>query len=190
MRKFDTGATRDTDDGKFDLEGFLCPLALERYAQYMHKHRKQADGKIRASDNWQRGLPIAECIKSMFRHFVDLWKLNRGYAAVDQKDGHYVSMEEACCAMIFNNFSILSTLEKENKNLIQPKHDLPKLFTEDQRPAWERAKDGDSIPCNAPSTSPNSPSVYDRPMDRDSIECASTPPFEKLNPPTQHGGAE
>ena len=41
MRKFETGATRNLDDGKFDFDGFLSPLTLKRFAEYMHKHRKQ-----------------------------------------------------------------------------------------------------------------------------------------------------
>lgn len=113
MREFDTGATRDTDEDKLDYEAFLSPLALERYAQYLHKHRRQADGKMRDSDNWQKGLPIKECVKSMFRHFVDLWRLNRGYCTEDIKDGHFISIEEACCAIIFNAFAILHEKEKE-----------------------------------------------------------------------------
>ena len=33
MRKFDTGATRDTVEGKFDFEGFLSQAVLNRYAE-------------------------------------------------------------------------------------------------------------------------------------------------------------
>lgn len=149
MREFDTGATRDTDEGKFDYEGFLCPLALERYAAYMHAHRKQADGNMRDSDNWQRGLPVKECVKSMFRHFVDLWKLNRNYAVVDQKDDGYIDMEETCCAIIFNAFSILSTKQKEK---LQIPEIIPQRVDLEE---WKNAKDGDSVRCVcAPSTFP------------------------------------
>ena len=52
MRTFDTGATRDTDSDKLDFDGFLSPLALEAFAEYMHRHRQVADGSLRASDNW------------------------------------------------------------------------------------------------------------------------------------------
>ena len=52
MRKFDTGATRNNDETRLDYEGFLSPLVLERFAQYIHKNRVQDDGTIRASDNW------------------------------------------------------------------------------------------------------------------------------------------
>lgn len=43
-------ATRDLDEEKIDYEGFLSPIVLERYAQYMHKHRNTANG-LRESDN-------------------------------------------------------------------------------------------------------------------------------------------
>lgn len=69
IRTFDTGATRDTDEGKLDFEGFLSPLALERFAEYMNKHRQQSDGSLRDSDNWQKGIPVKQYMKSMWRHF-------------------------------------------------------------------------------------------------------------------------
>ena len=69
MRKFDSGATRDIVEDKFDFEGFLSPLVLNRYAEYMNKHRKQSDGNLRDSDNWQKGIPMKVYMKSGFRHF-------------------------------------------------------------------------------------------------------------------------
>ena len=95
IRQFGTGATRDTDEGKYDYEGFLSPLVIERYGQYMNKHRKQSDGNLRDSDNWQRGIPKQAYIKSGWRHFIDWWKEHRG---IPTKDG----IEEALCALLFN----------------------------------------------------------------------------------------
>jgi len=95
-RTFDTGAIRDTDVNKPDYEGFLSPLVIERYGQFMMSHQKQADGSIRASDNWQKGVPKDVYIKSGFRHFMDWWKFHRGDRW--QKD----TMEEALCALMFN----------------------------------------------------------------------------------------
>lgn len=97
MRTFETGATRDSDSEKYDYEGFLSPAVLERFAEYMHKHRQQADGKLRDSDNWQKGIPLVAYMKSMFRHFMDLWKLHRGLPV-----GPGVDAEDTCCAMLFN----------------------------------------------------------------------------------------
>ena len=72
MRKFNTGATRDVDNDKLDFEGFLSPTVLIRYAEYMHTHRKQSDGALRDSDNWQKGIPKEVYMKSMWRHFMDV----------------------------------------------------------------------------------------------------------------------
>ena len=124
MRTFDTGATRDTDDYKFDYEGFFSPLAVQRYAEYMHSHRKQADGKLRDSDNWQRGIPLTAYIKSLFRHFIDLWCIHRGHAVKDRRDSHEVTREEALCAIIFNSFGYLHEIEKQKAADLNPFDDL------------------------------------------------------------------
>jgi hypothetical protein len=100
LREFDTGATRDTESGKLDYEGFLSPLTLKRYAEYMHSHRTQADGSLRDSDNWQKGIPIDAYMKSMFRHLMDLWHLHRGHVTEDNHG--QVTTEDALCAIIFN----------------------------------------------------------------------------------------
>lgn len=107
MRAFATGATRNVDDNKLDYEGFLSPIALEAYAQYLHKHRIQADGKLRSSDNWQLGIPRDVYIKSLFRHFVDVWKLHRGHACDS-------TMVDALSAVLFNANGYLHELMKEN----------------------------------------------------------------------------
>jgi hypothetical protein len=105
IRTFETGATRDTDQGKYDYEGFLSPAVLERYAEYMHRHRKQSDGSLRDSDNWQKGIPKEQYMKSMFRHFLDVWKLHRGGIAV--VDGNQIDIDEALCAVLFNAMGYL-----------------------------------------------------------------------------------
>lgn len=114
MRTFDTGATRDVDETKFDYEGFLSPLVLARFAEYMHKHRVQADGKLRDSDNWQKGMPLNVYMKSAWRHFFDWWLEHRRGAVV----GCDVT-EEAICALIFNAQGYLHALlvEREAKRV-------------------------------------------------------------------------
>ena len=47
MREFESGATRDTDDGKLSYAKCLSPAVLRRYLEYMDEHRKQADGQMR-----------------------------------------------------------------------------------------------------------------------------------------------
>lgn len=95
VRKFDTGATRDTDSGKFDYEGFMSPLVVKRFGEYMDKHRVLPDGTLRASDNWQKGIPLDVYMKSGFRHFMDWWLDHRGLP-VD------ADVEDALCALMFN----------------------------------------------------------------------------------------
>src|SRR5579863_9992499 len=58
VRKFESGATRNSDADRIDPEGFLSPLVIERYCEYLHKHRFLENGLIRESDNWQQGIPL------------------------------------------------------------------------------------------------------------------------------------
>jgi len=106
IREFDTGATRDTNEDKLDFEGFISVLVTYRFAEYMHIHRKQSDGNLRDSDNWQKGIPKNVYMKSMWRHFVDLWLEHRGY---ESRDG----IEEALCALKFNVDGYLHEILKE-----------------------------------------------------------------------------
>jgi hypothetical protein len=107
-RTFDTGATRDLDDGKYDYEAFLSPLVIEAFGRYMHRKRKMPDGSLRAGDNWQKGIPLDSYMKSGWRHFMDWWgdhRLNRSEV-----------VEEALCALMFNVMGYLHThLKAEGK---------------------------------------------------------------------------
>jgi hypothetical protein len=107
MRTFQTGATRDTDSGKLDYEGFLSPQALVAFAEYMHKNRIQSDGSLRSSDNWQKGIPQDEYIKSAWRHFMAWWGAHR-----DKRQDR-----EAICGLLFNAMGYL------HESIVQGKHD-------------------------------------------------------------------
>lgn len=111
IRRFDTGATRDTETGKYDYEGFLSPLMLRRFGEYMHEHRVQPDGSLRDSDNWQRGIPLDAYMKSMLRHVFDVWALHRGYDVTDFSSKP-VAMEDALCGALFNVQGYLHELLK------------------------------------------------------------------------------
>lgn len=110
VRKFDTGATRSQDAGRDDPEGYLSPLVLDRYNEYMTKHRQQPDGSVRASDNWQRGMPLDTYMKGAWRHFLHLWTRHRGYPVRDP--GAAVNNEEDLCALLFNVQGYLHELIK------------------------------------------------------------------------------
>jgi len=116
MRTFDTGATRDIDVDKNDYEGFLSPLVIECFGDYMTLHRKQADGSLRDSDNWQKGIPLSVYIKSMWRHFLDVWFIHRGHKRFDKRDGHEITMREALCALLFNVQGYLHEYLKVKRN--------------------------------------------------------------------------
>jgi hypothetical protein len=110
VRQFDTGATRSADAGRYDPEGFLSPIAIERYCQYMAKNQIQPDGSTRSSDNWQKGLPIASYVKGMWRHFLHLWTRHRGYEVQDAKAA--ADLEEDLCALLFNVQGMLHEVVK------------------------------------------------------------------------------
>lgn len=114
MREFGTGATRDTVEGKLDYEGFFSPAVLQRYAQYLHKHRTQSDGNLRDSDNWQKGIPIETYMKSKVRHGMYTWLIHRGFPAIDEK-GEIADLEESLCAEIFNAMGYLFELLKDKQ---------------------------------------------------------------------------
>lgn len=110
VRKFDSGATRDTAQDKLDYEGFLNPMVLRHFAEYMHQHRKQSDGSLRDSDNWQKGIPVDVYMKSMTRHFMDLWISRRGGGSID--------FELECLdALMFNVQGMMLELLKERERI-------------------------------------------------------------------------
>lgn len=118
LRVFETGATRDTEEGKLDYEGFLNPQVLERFAQFMHEHRLQRDGSVRDSDNWQNGMPLAVYMKSLLRHVFELWTHHRRRLAVSSLlsgvrldlDGIEATKKaelDAACAILFNTMGYM-----------------------------------------------------------------------------------
>jgi hypothetical protein len=115
VRTFETGATRNSDTGKFDYEGFLSPLVIEEFGRFMHKHRVRGDGTLRDSDNWQKGIPRDAYMKSAWRHFMAWWKMHRGHKAFDEK-GNPVDFREEICALMFNAMGYLHELIKAEQN--------------------------------------------------------------------------
>ncbi len=113
MRTNSTGATRNGKQHKFEYQGFLSASVLHRFAEYMHKNRIQADGSVRDSDNWKKGMPQQWYSDSLFRHAIELQRaVERGDNGIiernpDPKNPNmvvetYLSLEDALCAVIFN----------------------------------------------------------------------------------------
>lgn len=94
-RVFESGASRNSDEGKLDFEGFLSPTVLEAYSEYMNKNTYLEDGSRRDSDNWQKGMPKDAYMKSMWRHFMDVWKDHRNIPTKEDS-------VENLCALMFN----------------------------------------------------------------------------------------
>lgn len=107
IQTFETGATRESTLDKIDYEGFLSPLVLERYGEYMHKNRFLKDGSIRDSDNWQKGMPLSVYIKSLFRHFMAVWKYHRYLRGNTNATS---AVEDDLCGIFFNTQGYLHTI--------------------------------------------------------------------------------
>lgn len=114
MRKFDSGAIRDTEDGKYDFEGCLDPAVLREFAGYMYRHSFLPDGTRRSADNWQKGFGLDVLMKSLMRHVMDLWLLHRGHPVTRPEDGHVVTVPDALGGLFFNTQGYWSEYLKEN----------------------------------------------------------------------------
>lgn len=114
LRGFSTGATRDTAEGKLDFEGFLSPLVLHTFALHMMYHQKDSAGGVRDSDNWQKGIPNATYMKSMWRHFFDVWANHRRALPVRKE-----RIIRALCALLFNVQGYLHEYLKANPEALK-----------------------------------------------------------------------
>lgn len=124
IREFATGATRDQNANKYDFGGFTCPLVLERFAEYMHKHRLLPDGTLRAADNWKKGIPLAAYAESEWRHHLDFQKAHQGLPAPD--------IEDSICALIFNLQGYLHERLKAKPPAGVVAHDVAAAFLRDR----------------------------------------------------------
>ena len=112
VRTFSTGATRDLDDTKHDPEGFYTPRVITRFCKYMTKNRHLADGTVRDSDNWQKGIPREVYMKSLWRHFLATWGEHRRHHEADPLYSQD-RLEEDLCGVLFNTQGMLDTILKE-----------------------------------------------------------------------------
>ena len=113
LRTFNTGATRNSGKERLDPFGFISPEALYRFSQYMHKHRLQSDGNLRDSDNWKKGMPKDEYVRSFIRHAMDFWLVTSG--GKPRYDEAVDDPVEIACAIMFNIQGYLhESLREEN----------------------------------------------------------------------------
>lgn len=106
MRKFSTGATRDSNKGKLEFARFLCPNVIKSFGKYMDKNRIQSDGKLRDPDNWKKGMDKQSYMDSMWRHLHDVWLNHEGFDAREDKI-------TALNGLLFN---VMGYLHEELKN--------------------------------------------------------------------------
>lgn len=106
IRKFETGAIRDTNEGKYEYARHLDSRTLRRYIAYMHAHRNLPDGSVRAPDNWKAGMGDTY-VDSGFRHWMDVWEIEQYGSATDHRTGKPIDLEEALCGALFNCFGKL-----------------------------------------------------------------------------------
>lgn len=155
IRTFETGATRDTDNDKIDPEGFLSSLVIHRYCEYMMKHRLQPDGSIRASDNWQKGIPLGVYMKSAWRHFLEMWHCHRQ----DHPDQEV--LEDAICGVMFNVMGYLHEQLKargyQHRSLLTPINSCTCPVTCDCRHYPTVASNLCPVHNDKPEPSPNCP---------------------------------
>jgi hypothetical protein len=98
MRNYETGATRNSDEGKMQYARIFDPGVERAFAEYMESQRVQADGKVRDPDNWKKGIPIQDYLDSQRRHWHDVWAL-----LSDRKDlAEEKDLVTALCALKFN----------------------------------------------------------------------------------------
>lgn len=109
IRTFESGATRNTDANRIDPEAFMSPAVLELFSNYMNRNRTQADGSIRDGDNWQKGIPRTAYMKSMWRHFLDVWKNHRGLSTPEDQLTNLMGL-------MFNVMGYAYELLQENGN--------------------------------------------------------------------------
>ena len=113
LRTFATGATRSADAGRYDPEGYLSPIVLERFCEYMQAHQVQPDGRVRPGDNWQKGIPPETYMKGMARHFLHLWTRMRGFQVRDAAAA--ADVEADLCALLFNVQGLVFEILKERR---------------------------------------------------------------------------
>jgi hypothetical protein len=108
VRQFASGATRDTDQGKLNYRGFENPFVTKRFAEFMHRNRKQSDGSLRAADNWQKGITREAYMESLERHFNEAKQMHESEAGRNPEfwgEKAETSSEvflDTLCAIVFN----------------------------------------------------------------------------------------
>lgn len=82
LSQFESGAVRDTQEGKPNFLECMSPFAMWRYGLYMKKSADKYGG-----DNWTKGIPMESYLASLERHLLKL-KMEFKYDHVMEDTGH------------------------------------------------------------------------------------------------------
>ena len=102
-RTFNSGAKRDSNEGKENYSVNVSALALRRYAQYM-----TGKANLYGEGNYLKGIPSKECLESLLRH------INK--YLIEKQTGIVVEDSDHLSACIFNIFCIMHNEENEKEN--------------------------------------------------------------------------
>lgn len=100
MRKFKSGAVRDSLDGKEDYIETISWTALKRYAQYMTSKKEKY-----GAGNFKKGIDIESYEGSLVRHL-------QKYLQNKYENGNVEVAEDHLSAMTFNIFGIMHEEEQ------------------------------------------------------------------------------
>lgn len=107
ITKFNTGAIRDSQEGKEDYTETISWTGLKRYAQYLTEKKSKYGG-----GNFKKGIPIDNYEQSMLRHV-------QKYMANKHENGNVEKDQDHLSAILFNVFGIIHEEERvknESKN--------------------------------------------------------------------------
>lgn len=100
IRKFETGAIRDSENEKEDYVETISWRAMKRYAKYMTAQKKKY-----GEGNFKKGIPVDAYERSLLRH-IQKYLENKYEGGNVEKDFDHLS------AIVFNTFGIM---HEENK---------------------------------------------------------------------------
>ncbi len=108
IRKFTTGAVRDSEDGKESYGETISWTGLRLYAEFMtSKKKKYGEG------NFKKGIPDESYEESLIRHYQKYMenKYEKGDREIGDIFGNYMHI----CAIIFNAFGLLHNFGMRKK---------------------------------------------------------------------------
>lgn len=105
VTQFNTGAIRDSQEGKPDFVETISWTAFNRFAKYMTSKKEKY-----GSGNFKKGIPIDSYEKSLVRH-IDKYFRNKYEDGDDEKGEDHLS------AIVFNVFGIMHEEGRQHENV-------------------------------------------------------------------------